>query len=98
MTHPLLTGAALALALAASSAMAQPAPGGGPPPGGGNPAFAAVRAACQADGDKLCAGKQGRERFQCMRENSDKLSAECKDAMSKLPQRPPGAAPGGGGR
>jgi hypothetical protein len=74
------------------AAMAQPQ--GGPPPGGGNPAFAAVRAACKADGDKLCPGLQGPERGQCMRQNSDKLSQECKDALAKLGP-PPSSAPAG---
>jgi hypothetical protein len=41
-----------------------------------------------------CTGKTGREMFQCLRTNTDKLSAPCKDALSKLPARPPG---GGGG-
>jgi len=94
MKLSILTAASAALALTAGAAFAQPA--GGPPPGGGppggNPAFAAVRAACQADGDKLCADKTGRERFQCMREKEDQLSAGCKDAMSKLGP-PPGGAP-----
>ena len=87
----MLTAATAALALAAGAAFAQPA--GGPPPGGGNPAFAAVRAACQADGEKLCGDKQGRERFQCMREKQDQLSKECKDAMAALPPPPAGGPP-----
>jgi len=52
-----------------------------------------VRAACQADGEKLCPDKQGRERFQCMREKQDQLSQPCKDAMAQLPAPPAGAAP-----
>jgi hypothetical protein len=27
--------------------------------------------------------------FMCLRANTDKLSADCKDALAKLPQRPP---------
>ena len=50
----------------------------------------AVNKACAADQKSLCDGKQGREMFQCMRENTDKLSAGCKDAMAKMP-RPSGA-------
>ena len=34
-------------------------------------------------------GKAGRELMMCMRENTDKLSAPCKDAMSKMPRRQP---------
>jgi hypothetical protein len=49
----------------------------------------AVRKACASDMQTLCAGKQGREAMQCMRTNSDKLSADCKDALAKLPRRPP---------
>ncbi len=51
----------------------------------------AVTKACAADQKSLCDGKQGREMFQCMRENTDKLSAGCKDAMAKMPR--PGGAP-----
>ncbi len=50
----------------------------------------AVLKACDADIKSTCSGKQGREMFQCLRENNDKLSAGCKDAMGKMPrpQRP----------
>jgi len=52
----------------------------------------AVLKACDADAKSTCSGKQGREMFQCLRENNDKLSAGCKDAMGKMPrpQRPAG--------
>ncbi len=53
----------------------------------------AFRKACQSDMQTLCADKQGREAFQCLRDNSDKVSASCKDAMSKLPRRPAPASP-----
>ncbi len=73
---------AAALTLAASGAWAQ-APGGD--------ARAAVQAACKADMDTLCAGKTGREAMQCLRAAPDKVSAPCKDAMSKMPApRPAG--------
>ena len=51
----------------------------------------AMRNACAADSKTLCGDKQGREMFQCLRTNSDKLSAGCKDAMAKMPrpQAPP---------
>ena len=44
----------------------------------------AMRKACGDDMKKLCADKTGREAMQCMRENSDKVSPGCKDAMAKL--------------
>jgi hypothetical protein len=44
----------------------------------------AVRKSCAADMQSLCAGKQGREAMMCLRSNSDKVSADCKDAMSKM--------------
>ena len=44
----------------------------------------AVRQACAADVQSLCAGKQGHEAMMCLRSNPDKVSAGCKDAMSKL--------------
>jgi hypothetical protein len=76
----------LAAALAAPSLYAQapPAP---------SPEVQAARDAVVKNcaNEAPCTGKTGREMFQCLRANSDKLSAPCKDAMSKLPQRP--AAP-----
>ena len=53
----------------------------------------AVAKACASDASSLCSGKEGREMFMCLRSNSDKLSDGCKDAMSKLPKRPPQAPP-----
>lgn len=54
----------------------------------------AMMKACAVDMKTLCDGKEGREAFMCLRENTEKLSAPCKDARAKL--RPPGApAPGG---
>ena len=49
----------------------------------------AVQQSCAADMKTLCDGKQGREMMQCLRGSADKVSAPCKDAMSKMPQRPP---------
>jgi hypothetical protein len=46
-------------------------------------ARAAMREACAADMTKLCADKQGREAFMCLRENMDKASQPCKDAAAK---------------
>jgi hypothetical protein len=64
-----------------------------PPPGGPTPEVRAARQAameaCAADMKTLCDGKAGRERMMCLRDNADKLSAPCKDAMSKMPPRQP---------
>jgi ABC-type uncharacterized transport system YnjBCD ATPase subunit len=73
-----------ALALAGSAAAQEPAGGGG----GQSDARAALRQACAADAKTLCADKQGREMMMCLRDNSDKVSQGCKDAMAKMPQRP----------
>jgi multidrug efflux system membrane fusion protein len=75
--------------------------GGGAQGGGGSPEMAAARQAamqaCGADMTKLCPGQQGREAFMCLRQNTDKASAACKDALAKMPHRQPspdgGAAP-----
>jgi hypothetical protein len=50
-----------------------------------------VRKSCAADIQSLCADKKGHEAMMCLRSNSDKVSAGCKDAMSKLhrPNPPP---------
>ncbi|HLZ77620.1 hypothetical protein [Phenylobacterium sp.] len=80
------------LALAGAAFAQQPAGGGG---GGQGPspemqaARQAMMQACSADMKSLCDGKQGREMMQCLRGSADKVSAPCKDAMSKMPQRPP---------
>ena len=52
----------------------------------------AMMKACDADIKSTCSGKQGREMFQCLRDNNDKLSAGCKEAMAKMP-RPGGPPP-----
>ncbi len=51
----------------------------------------ATHKACSTDEKSLCDGKQGREIFQCLRTNNDKLSSGCKDALAKLGH--PGGAP-----
>jgi hypothetical protein len=48
----------------------------------------AVRKACTAEAQSLCAGKAQREMMICLRDNSAKLSAPCAEAMSKMPARP----------
>lgn len=78
-------------ALAASgSAMAQ-APAGGSPEM--QAARAAVLKACASEISSVCAGKEGRELMMCLRTSTDKESPSCKDAVSKLPQRPAAPAP-----
>lgn len=51
----------------------------------------ALRQACATDMRSLCADKKGREAMMCLRSNEDKLSASCKDAIAKMPKRPPPA-------
>ena len=57
----------------------------------GNPAAAAARQACANDIQSMCADQKGGAVFACLRGNTDKLSAECKDALAKVPARPPAA-------
>lgn len=90
MRKLLVTAAAL---LAAPFAFGQ-APNGPSPEM--RAAFQAVRTACQNDTKQYCPDKRGREAFQCLRDNSDKLSPDCKDALAKLPaRRPPAEQPSG---
>jgi hypothetical protein len=77
-------------ALAAPSVFAQAPPAPSPEM---QAAREAVTKACATDASTLCGGKQGREMFMCLRSNSDKASPGCRDALSKLPQRPPQAPP-----
>jgi cytochrome c556 len=80
--------AAVALFAASGSALAQQGP---------SPEMQAAREAmmkaCAADAKTLCDGKTGRDLNMCLRQNTDKASAPCKDAMSKMPA----GGPGGGG-
>lgn len=88
--------AAALLGLAAVSAAAQAPPGGGPPPEM-RAAMEAMRAACADDFKTTCAGKEGRERMMCLRENQAKLKPACKAAMDKMPMMGPGGGRGPGG-
>lgn len=69
---------------AAGSAFAQPEGGAPAPSPEMQAARAAMREACAADMKTLCEGKQGRDAMMCMRDNADKMSAGCKDAMAKM--------------
>ncbi len=78
--------AALTALAIAGAALAQP-PAGGPAP---SPEMQAARQAmtqaCAADQKTLCGDKApGREAMMClMRDNADKASQPCKDAMAKV--------------
>jgi len=80
----------LGAALAAPSVFAQA-------PSAPSPEMQAARdammKACASDASSLCSGKDGREMFQCLRTNNDKVSPGCKDAMAKMPQRRPQTPP-----
>jgi hypothetical protein len=78
----------LAAAMAAPSVFAQAPPAPSPE---AQAARDAVTKSCANEAP--CTGKTGREMFQCLRTNTDKLSAPCKDALSKLPARPAGPPP-----
>jgi hypothetical protein len=91
-----ITLAALAVA---GSAFAQPPAGGG----GGTPspemqaARKAVMESCAADQKTFCDGKTGRESMMClMRDNVDKVSQPCKDAIAKMRAARQGGGAGGG--
>ena len=86
-SRALALGAVLLLGMTAVEAQA-PAPSGDI-----QAAREAFRKACGDDAKSLCPDKQGREMFQCLRENNDKVSQSCKDAMAKFPRRPPAGAP-----
>ncbi len=78
-----------ALAVGGAAFAQEPAGGGQAPSPEMQAARQAMRQACAADMKTLCDGKMGREAMMCMRENADKISAPCKDAMSKMPRRQP---------
>jgi hypothetical protein len=84
---------------AAPDTATQPQAGGGAP-GGFQPtpemqaARAALRQACAADLQKLCAGQEGREAVMCLRQNAGQASAACQAAMAKMPRRGGAGGPG----
>jgi hypothetical protein len=47
----------------------------------------AVARACKADAEHICSGKTGQDLQQCLKSNQEKLSSNCKDAISKLPPK-----------
>jgi hypothetical protein len=47
----------------------------------------AVARACKADAEHMCSGKTGQELQQCLKSNQEKLSSNCKEAVSKLPPK-----------
>jgi hypothetical protein len=46
-----------------------------------------VARACKADAEHLCSGKTGQQLQQCLKSNQAQLSANCKEAVSKLPPK-----------
>jgi len=48
----------------------------------------AVARLCKADAQHLCSGKTGQQLQQCLKSNQAQLSANCKEAVSKLPNAP----------
>jgi len=79
----------VAFTFTASAAFAQEGGGGQGASPERRALFQAAREACAADAKTYCDGKEGREMMMCLRENADKTSAPCRDAMSKLPARRP---------
>ena len=61
----------------AAGAQAQTAPS--------SPEVQNARKACRSDAMKLCPGKRGNEAAACLRSNADKITAECKSALAKVP-------------
>lgn len=47
----------------------------------------AVARACKDDAQHLCTGKTGQAMQECLKANQAKLSANCKQAVSKLPPK-----------
>jgi len=73
--------------VAFGSAEAQaPAPAQGSQREGRAQVNQSVVQACKAEMKQLCQGQSGKQAEQCLRSNSEKLSSQCKDAVSKSPQ------------
>jgi hypothetical protein len=52
-----------------------------------------VLKACDAEIKSFCANQQGRGLMMCLRTNTDKLGAGCKDTLSQLRRHEAPAAP-----
>ncbi len=91
-----IIAAIAALAFAGAASAQQPGGGGG---GGASPEMQAARQAmmqaCATDAKSLCADKQGREMLMCLRDNAEKTSQPCKDAMAKMRAARQGGTGGG---
>jgi hypothetical protein len=73
--------------MAAQGVHAQPpAPPFPEPPFELKSAVDAVQKACKGDFEKLCPGKNGPDAVACLKSNEEKLSSECKQAVSKAPK------------
>ncbi len=46
-----------------------------------------VARACKDDAQHMCSGKTGQQLQQCLKSNQAQLSANCKQAVSKLPPK-----------
>ena len=79
----------LGFTIAAGLALAEDPPAAQPTPAQ-QKAMQAVRAACETDAQKLCAGVQpgGGRIVACLREHKDQVSDGCKQAISKAKQNP----------
>jgi hypothetical protein len=86
-----LNASILAAALAGVSFGAACAQGAPPPP---QDAREGLQKACVVELTGVCAGKSGRDAAECLRAAGDKVSAGCKEAMSKMVR--PGAGAGAG--
>jgi hypothetical protein len=75
----------VAAALAAPAlALAQAPPGDGAPSPDMRAARQAARQACAPDMATLCQGQSGRDAMMCLRQNHDKASQACQDALAKM--------------
>jgi hypothetical protein len=84
----------LAATFAAVACVQAQTPGGGaPPPTDRQAAYAALVKACDVEIKSLCAEDHGRDVPLCLRHHSEQLSADCRDAVSKLRRTGAPAAP-----
>jgi hypothetical protein len=74
---------------AAATAQAQTPPSSDSSPAPSADSTQSARQACRSDAMKVCPGKRGAEAKACLESNSDKISANCKDALAKLPAPAP---------
>jgi len=81
-----LPSAMLIVALVTAQFAQAQTPAPAQPPSDRQAVAKAVKEACKEQAMQICPGQRGRAALACLRDNSDKLTPSCKDAVAKVPK------------